>query len=292
VERVERILLAFGLPHEGSGLDEGFVRALAAFQVGAALFGDDPTLGFTRVMSASMARVAEAAVGLFLAQVEPSLWEETTTELEVAEAQEAAVGAIDAIPPVLDHLLRAHMALAVMRSRVARAPDQIGEALTLGVGFVDLVGSTEWTERMSPREAASALSRFETDAWDLTTRDGGRVVKLIGDEAMFVSTSGLQACRIAVELCDRVGKDPVLPAARGAVGYGAVLARDGDYFGPLVNLVAHSVKAAAAGAVVVTDAVRRQIEAANDAGSPWTITELSPGSIRGAGDGAVLFEVR
>lgn len=46
--------------------------------------------------------------------------------------------------------------------------------------------------------------------------------------------------------------DPSLPGVRAAVGYGDVTWRGGDYVGPLVNLVARSVKVATAGTVVVT----------------------------------------
>jgi class 3 adenylate cyclase len=46
--------------------------------------------------------------------------------------------------------------------------------------------------------------------------------------------------------------DPDLPPARGAVGYGPVYARGGDYFGSLVSLVARSVKVARLGHLVVS----------------------------------------
>ena len=49
--------------------------------------------------------------------------------------------------------------------------------------------------------------------------------------------------------------DPDLPPARGAIGYGSVYARGGDYFGTLVNLVARAVKVAQPGHLVVSPEV-------------------------------------
>ena len=63
----------------------------------------------------------------------------------------------------------------------------------MGIGFVDLVGSTAWSSHLTLEEHALALTAFETAAWDITTGHGGRVVKLIGDEVMFVAPSGLDA---------------------------------------------------------------------------------------------------
>jgi class 3 adenylate cyclase len=46
---------------------------------------------------------------------------------------------------------------------------------------------------------------------------------------------------------------------RAGIGYGWVLSRDGDFFGPVVNLAARIVKLASPGAVLVSDEVRRAL---------------------------------
>ena len=134
----------------------------------------------------------------------------------------------------------------------------IGAGVSLG--FVDLAGSTEWSSGLPLRAQADAIARFESLAWDTATRHDGRVVKLIGDEVMFTAIDPLQAGQIALELCAEVGAEPSLPSARGALGYGDVVHRDGDYYGPLVHLVARSVKVAAVGDVVVTTQFRQECE--------------------------------
>ena len=122
----------------------------------------------------------------------------------------------------------------------------------MALGFVDLVGSTAWAEGLSLRDQSLGLSAFESTAWSSAVLAGGRVVKMIGDEVFFVAPSVDAACRIALEVCAAVAADPQLPPARGAVGYGLVTPREGDYFGPLVNLVSRLVKVAEPGVVVVT----------------------------------------
>ena len=115
-----------------------------------------------------------------------------------------------------------------------------GATEVVALGFVDLVGSTAWAESLDLREQSLALTRFESAAWSSAVLAGGRVVKTIGDEVFFAAPSADAACTIGLEVCEAAGADHALPPARGAVGFGPVIPREGDYFGPLVNLLARS----------------------------------------------------
>jgi adenylate cyclase len=86
------------------------------------------------------------------------------------------------------------------------------------------------------------------------------LVKLIGDEAMYVMVNAADACDVALSLCKHVDEHPVLDRARGAVASGSLVTSDGDYYGPLVNLASRAVKLAEPGTVLVTDVVRSQAE--------------------------------
>jgi adenylate cyclase len=137
---------------------------------------------------------------------------------------------------------------------------EVGTHPTLAVGFVDLVGFTRVSGSLQDDEFAALLSRFESLASDIVTEAGGRVVKLIGDEAMFVAPAAQGAAQAALELvaaCEANG----LPAARAGLAVGPVLARGGDYFGRAVNLASRLVDAAPPGGVVadeqLVDAIRR-----------------------------------
>ena len=60
------------------------------------------------------------------------------------------------------------------------------------------------------------------------------------------------ACTIALELVSRLEEDDTLPAVRAGLAGGPVMLRDGDAFGPVVNLAARLVKLAEPGEVVTT----------------------------------------
>jgi adenylate cyclase len=129
------------------------------------------------------------------------------------------------------------------------------------VGFVDLVDSTRLVQQLSIKELGAALTQFDAGAIDTVVAGGGRLVKLIGDEAMFVVPDVDSACAIALELADALAAHPVLPAARGGIAAGEVLSREGDYFGPVVNLAARAVKLADPGCVLASAEVARAADA-------------------------------
>src|SRR5205809_694525 len=71
-ERIERFNLAAGFPPVGPEervFDPG-VAMFASFAAAEQFFGPGPLLHFIRVLGSSLARIAEAAVSLFLANVE------------------------------------------------------------------------------------------------------------------------------------------------------------------------------------------------------------------------------
>lgn len=137
------------------------------------------------------------------------------------------------------------------------------------------------------REHSLALSRFESAAWSIALSSGGRLLKMIGDEAFFAAPSVDTACHIATELCAVAEQDPLLPPARGAIGFGTVMPREGDYFGPLVNLVARLVKAADPGTVVATEAAASGLAPAR-----WSLSELGARPLRGVERPVRSFVVR
>jgi adenylate cyclase len=138
------------------------------------------------------------------------------------------------------------------------------------------VGSTAWAQEVNLREQNLALTRFESAAWSSAVLAGGRVVKTIGDEVFFAAPTADAACRIGTEVCQAAADDLLLPPARGAVGIGAAIPREGDYFGPLVNLLARLVKVGAPGEVVVTEATAADLDP-----DAWSLDPLEPADLRG-----------
>ena len=263
--RVMRTLLAAGIPaRSGTEVPADLASVMAAFEQGAALLGEEATLAFTRVLGAAANNVAEAAVALFFTELGPGTVREGPDELARARLAEAVTAAFTSVPDVLavlvlDAFERAQRRAETARSPLASGPPADGEAEgpteVVALGFVDLVGSTAWGEALSLRVQSLALTRFESAAWTSAVLGGGRVIKMIGDEVFFAAPSAEAACRIALEICRAAAADEVLPPARGSVGVGPATPREGDYFGPLVNLLSRLVKAGAPGQVVATEAV-------------------------------------
>jgi len=284
-DRIRRMLLAQGITVDDTSVLPAFVADDAAtFELGASLFGEEATLAFTRVMGASVSAIVDAAIGLFYGEVSATMPADTT-ELEWARINAEAGAVFALLPSVITHLLEQRFRSESVLAASTR--DAVGQTATVGIGFVDLVGSTEWAAHLSLTDHALALARFESAAWDIATEHHGRVVKLIGDEAMIVSASAETVCRIAVALCAAVASDPGLPGARACVGFGDVTSRSGDFVGPLVNLVARSVKEATEGSVVVTGDVRRQL----GPHPPWPLVDTGSHTLRGIDAAVTLYAI-
>ena len=86
----------------------------------------------------------------------------------------------------LDILLRAHI-IAARRTILGDASEMGYETQRMCVGFVDVVGSSVLAQRLSTRELGAVLTAFEHIAADSVTARGGRVVKLIGDEVLYMA---------------------------------------------------------------------------------------------------------
>ena len=155
---------------------------------------------------------------------------------------------------MFDYTLRLQARDSLWRKLANEDPEAPG-ARVLTIGFVDLVGYTAISQQLEPHELSALVRRFEHLAFDTVAEEGGRVVKTIGDEVMFVSGDVAAAARIARRLTDRSLDDVLLPPARAGLACGSVVTREGDYFGPVVNLASRLVEIAKPGSVIASDAV-------------------------------------
>ena len=286
ISRVMRILLAAGIPAEReTEVPADLEMVMSAFEQGAALMGEEAILAFTRVLGSAANNVAEAAIALFFAELGPGTERGGPDELGRARLAEAATTVFTEVPEVLARLVLDVFERAQRRAQTARswlgpvpsaADEAEGPTEVVPLGFVDLVGSTAWAQTLPQRDQNLALARFESAAWSSAVLAGGRVIKTIGDAVFFAAPTAEAACRIGLEVCRAAAEDDVLPPARGAVGIGPATPREGDYFGPLVNLLSRLVKAGAPGEVVVTEAVAKDL-------SPgmWELRSLEPAALRG-----------
>jgi adenylate cyclase len=257
--RVVELGRAMGVPPVDAGAARPFgtddLRAYTAIAVASELFGEEATRRFARVIGSSLGRLAEAAVWLFLENLEGPLRRSNGSELSLAQANLQAIEMLGLVPETMQGLFRQHVATAIRRMRAARGPGATAagrvDTACFAVGFVDLVGFTQLAQRASAQELAALVERFEDTANDVAIARDGRVVKLIGDEVMFAAVDPGAACEIALELMARLCCDvPARP--RGGIAWGEMVVRGGDYYGPIVNLAARIAEQAVPDELLVT----------------------------------------
>jgi class 3 adenylate cyclase len=261
IQRVEfdHLVRAFGItrietaPPGEIGVTAEEARAIGFFDNLGEMFSDDEITSFMRVIGLSLARIGEAGVSLFLADVEAELVVDGSSELVLAQAVEEATGLIDGLAERLDPLLRRHILQAIERSRRSMVDQTQRFRYRYAVGFVDLVGFTAISGEMDAPTLSAFLRDFEGRAHDVVTGAGARIVKLIGDEVMFAADDPAAACRAASELMVGLATEHAHVLPRGGLAYGDVLVRGGDYYGPIVNLASRLVDEAVPQEVLVTD---------------------------------------
>ena len=233
------------------------IRALGQMvQVG---LGSETGLQLARVIGSSVALMAEALVDAFRVRIEMPARNAGTPNSVVVEAYAmAAPGQLEELTEALGVVLRTHM-VAVARARWDLDESRATITRERTVGFADMVDYTDRARFLLPSELADAISRFESIVAEAVNRSGGRVVKLIGDEAMFVVEDQQHACELALELTSTLAAEEGLLTVRIGLASGEVVAHHGDYYGDVVNLAARLVKVADPGEVLVSAAVAEKL---------------------------------
>jgi len=204
-------------------------------------------LQLTRVIGHAMAAVSDAQVSVVAERLHRRAHEDATLPIEKLH------GRIEALAPALElalgYVWRRHLVRAA--AQLALAPSAAG--LPLVIGFADLVDFTATTQALDPTELASMVERFQAAAHEQVVKRGGRVVKLIGDEVMFAIDDPTRAGEIALALVEAHARRDDLPEIRVGLACGPVLAWEGDFFGPAVNLASRLVNFARPSSVLVSD---------------------------------------
>jgi adenylate cyclase len=291
VELAERFWRALGFadvdPDEPEFTDLD-VEAILIFQamVRMGVAEEDSAVQFARVIGSSMARIADAEVSPVVSPGFGVIGGRAAPGGSVFEAERFARMADTTLPAmarVLEFAWRRHVQAATRRAMLLRTRGEPSALPHLAVGFADMVGFTVLSQQLAQEELAAVVSRFEEVAHDTVTAGGGRIVKMIGDEAMFVAESVVDAARIGMSLAEAYADDELLSDVRVGLSIGPVLIQDGDYFGPVVNLASRMVNIADPGAVLVSeefhDALQRAVQPAGTNGD-------GEGDGDGDGDGA------
>ena len=264
---------ALGLPDGGPlpvRVTPDAAGALRFFVAMSARFDEKTALAIARVVGSSAARIAEALSMTMRLNVEvPDLEAGAAYSDVVRRYSDEGRAVLPLFLASVDAVIRRHI-IVVATQLWSTDPEHAAVALERTVGFADLVGSTAVVRAGSVATMAAMLRRFEELVWDLVTGAGGRIVKLIGDEAMFVVEDPVGACALALRLAEE-SRD----AVRVGLARGAVFAVYGDYYGEPVNLAARLVGTAEPSTVVVSEEVRRT------AGDRFAFEALPPRTVKG-----------
>lgn len=252
-EHISELRLALGAtsaePDEpvASSADATNFASLVAAE---AFFGPAAIQDLARVIGLTTSRLSEAIISSFLVNVGRQFLGTDDELFDMTKANAAAADFMPLLLGVIDRTLRRHI-VESGRSTDTTTPEGSFEIQELAVGFIDLVGSTELTDTLSFEDAGEMFHQFD----HITTRTiaglGGRVVKLIGDEVMFESSSLEGAIRIGQAVIAGLAAVADMPATRCGIVHGPVLLRDGDLYGSTVNMAARLVSAAAPGTMLV-----------------------------------------
>lgn len=180
---------------------------------------------------------------------------------------------VDALEEMLVYSWRRQLNAGVQRLAVrARAGLQASEEgregdeddaplpLARAVGFADLVSYTSLSRRMNEKTLAQLVQRFENKCAEIISVGGGRLVKTVGDEVLYIAETPAAGAEISLALSQAFTEDEILPQARVAMVWGRILSRLGDIYGPTVNLAARLTALADPGTVLVDSMTAAALE--------------------------------
>jgi adenylate cyclase len=249
---------------------------------------DEGIFEIARVLGNSLAQIVASSRGV----VARSMVREGDSEFDLSmRLAETARTLNPELEKVVSRMIRAHQVAQIRQEAVDLAGLAAGNlpgAVEVSVCFADLAGFTRLGEHVAADELGGIAGRLTALASDVATAPV-RLVKMIGDAAMLVSTEPEPLLRAALDLvaaADAEGED--FPQLRAGIALGEALARAGDWFGRPVNLASRITDKARPGSVVTTAEFQERV---GDDGVEWS---RLPGKrkLKGVADEVVLYRAR
>ncbi len=253
VAEVGRAWTALGLTVAGPDdivLSRPDVDGLALWADMRAAVGDEAATGLLRVVGSVLARLSEAVASMIRHANQGIQIEQSHDELITARTYREAAEFVPRLGALIDAVLRHH--LQNTRRYLELVAHEDSSTVVCGVGFADLSGFTALTQTLETLELAALLNEFSGAAADVIYAAGGRLVKFIGDEVMWVAPTPQQLATIAADLVGHPRAAEAGLPIRAGLDFGTVLATGGDYFGSPVNRAARLVAAAEPGQILVS----------------------------------------
>ena len=206
---------------------------------------------------------------------------ESDSPVDLDQVAEGLAGILPGLEEMLVHAWRRHLAAAIGRglALVADQPEAPVEQAQATVGFADIAGFTRLARAMADAELARMVQAFEAGAADIVAAHGGRLVKTLGDEVMFVTDGPDDALAIAAAMHDLPSPGPEPLALRIGVATGPMVSRMGDFYGGTVNRASRLTAIARPGATLIDTTTE---DALADP-SHYVLRHLAPRPLRGMG---------
>ena len=279
--------LALPDPDEKAYSDEDVQGAQIIAELKTSGIPEEGLLEITRVLGRSLAQGAEVirtvSANAFL--------EGGVSEYELAVRNaEAAHTFLPKLGPLLHNILRLHLRDLVRNQALSQEELAAGAARNTSnvfVGFADIVGFTKLGERVELGELGALGARL-TELALQHAKPPTRLVKTIGDAVMFVAPAPEPLLDTALEIVEQAaeGEGEEFPELRAGVASGLAVSREGDWYGPPVNLASRVTGVARPGSVLATADVR---EAAGDA---YAWSDAGARQLKGIGRRVPLYRVR
>lgn len=243
---------------EAKAFTDGDLEALGRLValVKDGVLDDELAVSVTRAMGHNAARLAEWQIDALVEHLEHERGlpadEATRTAVELATDH------LEDLEELLLFVWRRQLAAVAGRVLASVAGESVSGLLS--VGFADLVSYTRLSQKLEERELAALVDRFDSRSADVIAGAGGRLVKMVGDEVLFVADRADRAALIGLELAETMAEDPVLPDVRVGIATGTVLTRMGDVFGRTVNLASRLTGLAQPGTVLVDRETAQALE--------------------------------
>ena len=250
IDVAEELWQQLGFPRTGDD-DVAFTKEdLKALQrtnelISLGILTPESQAALVRTWGRSFARLAEWQVNL-LAEI--AIGDDTPQET-LSELMDAVLPRVEKLQ---SYVWRRHLEGAASRLLDHAADGAPGTTSTMAVGFVDIVGYTGHSKTLTDSELVHWVEYFENEMTRTVVDLGGRVIKTIGDEVLFVTDDPVSAAEVALIVTER-GEDAhdEFPRVRAGIAYGDVVSRLGDVYGPNVNIAARLTSVARPGSVLV-----------------------------------------
>ena len=204
IDVAEELWQQLGFPHAADD-DVAFTKEdFKALQrtrelISLGILTPESQAALVRTWGRSFARLAEWQVSL-LAEL----------AIEDDDPQSRLTELMDVVLPRVEklqtYIWRRHLESAASRLLSQFAEEGPGTTSTMAVGFVDIVGYTGHSKTLSDAELVEWVEYFENEMTRTVVDLGGRVIKTIGDEVLFVADDPVSAAEVALIVTER-GED-------------------------------------------------------------------------------------